>query len=97
MKREIDFETQTAICKKCLCQPVCGKFQATGGEVEKCEHLLERVDFREHAKRMVDANRALGVISGIAVASDTTVRKTLCAAVDSLQETLSEVIGCLNF
>lgn len=30
-----------AACDKCLHKPVCGKFQATGGHVNSCEHHRE--------------------------------------------------------
>ena len=29
------------MCNKCIHQPVCGKFQATGGHVKSCEHHKE--------------------------------------------------------
>lgn len=29
------------ICDKCLCKPVCGKREATGGHVTACEHFKE--------------------------------------------------------
>ena len=30
------------LCDNCLHKPVCGKFRATGGQVQKCDHLLEQ-------------------------------------------------------
>ena len=30
------------LCDNCLHKPVCGKFRATGGQVQKCDYLLEQ-------------------------------------------------------
>lgn len=29
------------MCDNCICQPVCAKYTATGGHVNKCEHFKE--------------------------------------------------------
>ena len=29
------------MCNSCIHAPVCGKYKATGGQVDKCEHFRE--------------------------------------------------------
>lgn len=87
------------MCNNCIHKTVCGKFAATGGQVNNCEHRLEdrRGSIAERTERTAEINHSLGMLKGIAIASDPPVKKAMLFAIDSIQDKIKEIGACLNF
>ncbi len=46
------------MCNNCIHKPVCAKYTATGGHVNKCEHFKEerKGEWKPHMEEMEDFN-----------------------------------------